>query len=389
MNDEIETQEYRNWIADLKRRYRATQVKAAVAVNSALIEYYWGLGRDISEKYSEFTKSEIYGKQFFQRLSADLKDAMPGVAGHSTQNLRYCLNFYELYASTGIFQQLVGKSDGEILQQPVGKSPVCANGVKLHERTAVCADNILPQVVAKLVLVPWGHHVVLIDKCKGNCEKAWFYVCRTNEHGWSRDMLLNMLSTDLYEREGKAQTNFELTLPKPESDLAVQLVKDPQVFEVLGLEKEYQEADLKKALVTSIEKTILSFGRGVAFMGSEYPVELGGEEKLIDLLFYVVPLHRYLIVEVKTGKFEPADLGQLLGYKVMVKHSLNTPGDHEPIGLLICRDHNRILAQYMMDELKTPLGITDYEINRILPPVEKLQSALEALPDAKKEDATE
>ena len=202
-------------------------------------------------------------------------------------------------------------------------------------------------------------------------------------------MLLNMLSTDLYEREGKAQTNFELTLPKPESDLAVQLVKDPQVFEVLGLEKEYQEADLKKALVASIEKTILSFGRGVAFMGSEYPVELGGEEKLIDLLFYVVPLHRYLIVEVKTGKFEPADLGQLLGYKVMVKHSLNTPEDHEPIGLLICRDHNRILAQYMMDELKTPLGITDYEINRILPPVEKLQSALEALPDAKKEDATE
>lgn len=190
-------------------------------------------------------------------------------------------------------------------------------------------------------------------------------------------MLLNWLTTDLYEREGCAQTNFAVTMPSNECDLAEQLVKDPQVFEVLGLEKEFKETDLKKALVASIEKTILAFGRGVAFMGSEYPVELGGEEKLIDLLFYVVPLHRYLIVEVKTGKFEPADLGQLLGYKVMVKHALNTPEDHEPIGLLICRDHNRILAQYMMDELKTPLGITDYELHRILPPVEKIQAALE------------
>ena len=385
MNDEIETQEYRNWIADLKRRYRATQVKAAVAVNSALIEYYWGLGRDISEKYSEFTKSEIYGKQFFNRLSADLKEAMPGVAGHSPQNIRYCFNFYELYAGVKIFPQIVGKSSPYIFPQVVGKSFDSVNSTEVTGKRTISSENILPQVVEKLVMIPWGHHRFIIDKCKGDSEKAWFYVCRTNEHGWSRDVLLNMLSTDLYEREGKAQTNFELTLPKPESDLAVQLVKDPQVFDVLGLEKEYQEADLKKALVASIEKTILSFGRGVAFMGSEYPVELGGEEKLIDLLFYVVPLHRYLIVEVKTGKFEPADLGQLLGYKVMVKHSLNTPEDHEPIGLLICRDHNRILAQYMMDELKTPLGITDYEINRILPPVEKLQSALEALPAAKKD----
>ena len=380
MNNELsalDTSEYRAWIGELKKRYRATQIKAAVAVNSALIEYYWGLGRDISEKYSEFTKSEIYGKQFFQRLSADLKDAMPGVAGHSPRNLRYCLDFFELYAGKEFFPHIVGKCGEKILQQVVAKSPIGFSLRKDAGGDSFCGDNILQQLVAKLVHVPWGHHIVVIDKCKGNCEKAWFYVCRTNEHGWSRNMLLNMLSTDLYEREGKAQTNFELTLPKPESDLAEQLVKDPQVFEVLGLEKEFKETDLKKALVSSIEKTILAFGRGVAFMGSEYPVELGGEEKLIDLLFYVVPLHRYLIVEVKTGKFEPADLGQLLGYKVMVKHALNTPEDHEPIGLLICRDHNRILAQYMMDELKTPLGITDYELHRILPPVEKIQAALE------------
>lgn len=365
MKGDIQNKDYTNWIVDLKKRYRATQIKAAVAVNSALIEFYWDLGRDISEKYADVTRSDVYGKKFFNGLSEDLKQEIPEAQGFSVQNLRYCLAFFELYGKQEIFPQLVGESSDN-----KGKS----------YRPQVVEDKegqgCLPQLVAKLVQVPWGHHRFIIDKCKGDSQKALFYVERTIQHGWSRNVLLNWLSSDLYEREGKAQTNFELTLPKPESDLARQLIKDPQIFEVLGLEKEYQETELKKALVASIEKTLLSFGRGVAFMGSEYPVELGGEEKLIDLLFYIVPLHRYLIVEVKTGKFEPADLGQLLGYKVMVKHALNTPEDHEPIGLLICRDHNRILAQYMMDELKTPLGITDYEISRILPSEEKLQTAL-------------
>ncbi|MCQ2393219.1 MAG: DUF1016 N-terminal domain-containing protein [Kiritimatiellae bacterium] len=269
MNNELsalDTSEYRAWIGELKKRYRATQIKAAVSVNSALIEYYWRLGRDISEKYSEFTKSEIYGKQFFPQLSADLKAAMPGVAGHSPRNLRYCLDFFELYAGREFFPHIVGKGEEKILQQVVAKSPTGFSLRKDAESDSFCGENILQQFVAKLIHVPWGHHIVVIDKCKGDSEKAWFYACRTNEHGWSRNMLLNMLSTDLYEREGKVQTNFELTLPKPESDLAEQL---------------------------------------------------------------------------------------------------------------ICRDHNRILAQYMMDELKTPLGINDYELHRILPPVEKIQAALE------------
>ena len=360
-NTTIVDPRYNEWIAELKRRYKATQIKAAVSVNSAMIEFYWNLGKDISEKYAQLAKTEIYGKQFFQKLSADLKFNIPEATGFSPQNIRYCQHFYNLYASTDNRPQLVDSAKiGDDQTKP----------------QTITTQMIFPQLVGKLSLVPWGHHRFIIDKCKGDCAKALFYIRRTIEHGWSRNMLLNMLSTDLYEREGSAQTNFAITLPKPESDLARQLVKDPQVFEVLKLEDEYQEADLKKALVASIEKTLLSFGRGVAFLGSEYPIEVGGEEKQIDLLFYVVPLHRYLIVEVKTGKFEPADLGQLLGYKVMVKRALNTPEDHEPIGLLICRDHNRILAQYMIDELKTPLGITDYEINLILPPVEKLESAL-------------
>ena len=370
MNNELstlDTSEYRAWIGELKKRYRATQIKAAVAVNSAMIEFYWNLGKDISEKYP----GKVRDAEFFKRLSNDLRLTIPNATGSSITNIKYARYFFELYVDESYRPQVVDdKVNGGYRPQLVDfeeTRPICETS----------SNGILQQLVAKLFQVPWGHHRYIIDKCKGNRDKALFYVQRTIQHGWSRNVLLNWLSTDLYEREGRAQTNFAVTMPSNECDLAEQLVKDPQVFEVLGLNKEYEEKDFKKALVASIEKTILAFGRGVAFMGSEYPVELGGEEKLIDLLFYVVPLHRYLIVEVKTGKFEPADLGQLLGYKVMVKHALNTPEDHEPIGLLICRDHNRILAQYMMDELKTPLGITDYELHRILPPVETLQAALE------------
>ena len=370
MNNELsalDTSEYRAWIGELKKRYRATQIKAAVAVNSAMIEFYWNLGKDISEKYP----GKVRDAEFFKRLSNDLRLTIPNATGLSITNIKYARYFFELYVDESYRPQVVDdKVNGGYRPQLVDfeeTRPICETS----------SNGILQQLVAKLFQVPWGHHRYIIDKCKGNRDKALFYVQRTIQHGWSRNVLLNWLTTDLYEREGCAQTNFAVTMPSNECDLAEQLVKDPQVFEVFGLDREYQEKDFKRALVASIEKTILAFGRGVAFMGSEYPVELGGEEKLIDLLFYVVPLHRYLIVEVKTGKFEPADLGQLLGYKVMVKHALNTPEDHEPIGLLICRDHNRILAQYMMDELKTPLGITDYELHRILPPVEKIQAALE------------
>ena len=228
-------------------------------------------------------------------------------------------------------------------------------------------DKILQQVVAQLVSVPWGHHRTIIDKCKGERDKALFYVRRTIQNGWSRNSLLNWLSTDLYEREGKAQTNFELTMPSDDCDLARQIVKDPQNFEVFGLKEKYSETELKAAIVANIESTLLSFGKGVAFLGREYPVEVGGETKNIDLLFYIVPLHRYLVVEVKTGKYEPADLGQLSGYMAMAKHVLNTPGDNQPVGLLICKEHNRILAKYHLEELGLPMGITDYELKKVLP----------------------
>ena len=350
-------QSYTAWIADLKRRYRATQIKAAVAVNSALIEFYWNLGKDISEKYP----GEVYGSKFFDKLGVDLRRELPGASGFSKVNLIYCLKFYELYSVNAIVPQLVERS-----------ARVKRVAAKMPQVVAKCdnrqlADEIVQQVVAQLVSVPWGHHRTIIDKCKGDREKALFYVRRTIQNGWSRNSLLNWLSTDLYEREGKAQNNFELTMPSDDCDLARQIVKDPQNFEVFGLSEKYSETELKAAIVVNIESTLLSFGKGVAFLGREYPVEVGGETKNIDLLFYIVPLHRYLVVEVKTGKYDPADLGQLSGYIAMAKHVLNTPGDNQPVGLLICKEHNRGLAKYHLEELGLPMGITDYELKKVLP----------------------
>lgn len=343
---------YMAWIADLKRRYRATQIKAATAVNSALIEFYWNLGKDIGER---FRVEAGYGTRFFERISADMRAEFPHDTGFAPRNIRYCQNFYRLYSTCPIVPQVVAQSPKSIPKSSrdagAGVSP---NG------------NRAP-VVEQLVLIPWGHHRTIIDKCKGDREKALFYVRRTIQNGWSRNVLLNWLSTDLYEREGRAQTNFELTMPSDDCDLARQLVKDPQVFEVFGLHDRHDEAELKAAVVANIERTLLSLGKGVAFLGREYPVEIGGETKSIDLLFYVVPLHRYLVVEVKTGNYEPADFGQLSGYLVMAEHCLNTPGDNPPVGVLICREHNRVLAKLHLEKLNLPMGVSDYELRKVLP----------------------
>ena len=221
-----EAQSYTAWIADLKRRYRATQIKAAVAVNSALIEFYWNLGKDITEKFAE---EAGYGSRFFEKVSFDMRTEFPNDTGFSPRNIRYCQDFYCLYSSMQILQQVVAKSAKG--KRAASKMPQVA---AKYVRSQLVDDKILQQLVAQLVSVPWGHHCVIIDKCKRNRDKALFYVRRTIQNGWSRNSLLNWLSTDLYEREGKAQTNFDLTMPSDDCDLARQLVKDPQKFEVFG-----------------------------------------------------------------------------------------------------------------------------------------------------------
>ena len=351
---------YAKWIADLKKRYRATQIKAAVAVNSALIEFYWHLGKDIAEKYPGKKRDA----SFFHKLSIDLRREMPEATGLSVSNIKYARYFFELYSEIPYRPQLADVNKRRAYRPQVADDKGIRESRQIED---LYSDKILQRLDAQLFLVPWGHHRTIIDKCKGDREKALFYVRRTIQNGWSRNSLLNWLSTGLYEREGKGQTNFALTMPSDDCDLARQLVKDPQVFEVFGLKERHDETELKAAIVANIERTLLSLGRLVSFVGREYPVEIGGETKAIDLLFYVIPLHRYLVMEVKTGKYEPADLGQLSGYLVMAEQCLNTQGDNPPIGVLVCREHNRVLAKFHLEKLGLPMGISDYEIRKVLP----------------------
>jgi len=291
--------------------------------------------------------SHFYGLTI--RLYCD-EDKSPrrGVARHY---------FYRLYSSLPLSQQLVD----------LGKN--------------AAASGFSPDMLFR---IPWGHHIVIIDKCGGDAEKALFYVRETVANNWSRNVLLNEIRLDRHSRQGKAVTNFGETLPQPDSDLAQQLTKDPYVFEVQGLAERYREHELKRAMTANVEKLLGELGRGFAFVGREYPIEVGGEEKIVDLLFYFIPMHRYFVVEVKTGEFDPAHLGQLQGYVAACDLALNRPGDNPAMGLLICRGKNATLARYMLGKTDMPLGVSDYELSKVvpddfkseLPTVEELEAGL-------------
>lgn len=357
MNEIEKTPEYFAWIGELKKRYRSTQIKASVSVNSALLEFYWALGRDISERY---LTDAAYGSAFFRELSADLKVAIPDAAGLSPRNLKYCQDFFCLYAPKGILPQVVAK-----LNNPTSNLPqlVAESGQQLAD----CDDTASQFVEQLLVRVPWGHHRIIIDKCGGDVGKALFYVRKTVENGWSRNVLAVEIASDLYSRQGKAVTNFELTLPESDSDLAQQLTKDPYIFEVQGLAEKYRETELTEAMCSNIIRLLNSMGKGFAFVGREYAVEVEGKEYRIDLLFYCIPLHRYFAVEVKTGEFEPSYLGQLQGYVAACDMMLNTPQENPAIGLLVCRGKNAPLAKYLLGKIDMPIGVSDYELLRKVP----------------------
>ena len=316
-------QDYIQWIKELSSRYRKSQIKAAVKVNEEVLRFYWELGRDIVEMHVE----ERWGDNVIKTLSVDLQRENPDAHCFSRTNLYYIRGFYLLYSQcTTLIPQPEGQNvpqlEGQILQQPVAKD----------ERHPQLLDNIF----ADLFSVPWGHHKLVIDKCRKNPEKALFFVHQTVQNGWSRDMLLNFIGTDLYERQGKALTNFNHTLPEETSDLAQELTKDPYDFAFTGITGRYNERLLKDKLLNNITQFLVELGTGFAYVGKEYRLQIGDTENFIDLLFYNLNLSCYVVIEVKIGKFEFADAGQLGGYVVACNHILKKEGrDNPTIGILI------------------------------------------------------
>ena len=349
--------DYLQWIKELSTHYRRSQVKASVKVNQVMLQFYWELGRDIVEKKAE----SRWGSGFMKNLSRDLKEVNPDATCFSETNLLYMKNFYLLYQPYLTITPQVGE---QITQQVAEQF----HGIAFTQQ-------LVEQIKQDLFSVPWGHHMLLIDKLKNSPEKALFFVHQTVENGWSRNMLLNFMGTDLYERQGKALTNFQRTLPEETSDLARELIKDPYDFAFTGITGKYNEALLKEKLLGNITQFLVELGTGFGYLGKGYRLQVGEREQFIDLLFYNLNLSCYVVIEVKIGKFEFADIGQLGGYVVACNHTLRKEGrDNPTIGLLICKEKDRVQAQYALESSSQPLAISEYELEKFYP--EKVEGTI-------------
>jgi predicted nuclease of restriction endonuclease-like (RecB) superfamily len=317
--------QYSEWIHEVSRRFRQGQIKACVSVNEEMLRFYLQLGIVIGEK----KKNSIYGQSFYKAISYDLRRELPDVKSFSETNLRYMVKFAELY------------------------------GDNQKSSDSASFDCIFA--------VPWGHHKLIIDKCSGDRQKALFFVKEVIRNCWSRAVLLNFLDTDLYERAGKAITNFSMTLPPDKSELAQEITKDPYKFDFISLTRNYNEKELKDALMDNIQKFLLEPGNGFAFIGREYRIEIGSTEGFIDMLFYHIKLHCYVVVEVKITEFEPSYTGQLGSYVVAVNHQLKSPDDAPTLGLLVCKSKDNVKAQYALEASSQPLGVSSYELSKLIP----------------------
>lgn len=286
-----------------------------------------------------------YGSGFYKKLSTDLKEIFPNSNSFSETNLRYMWRFYELYPLTENLPQFGANFENENMPQVVANSDDYKN----------------------IFLIPWGHHKIIIDKCRNDQQKALFYVNKVIENNWSRAVLLNFLDTDLYEREGKAVTNFKHTLPAVQGDLAQAITKDPYNFDFLTLTERYNEKELKDALMDNITRFLLELGNGFSFVGREYRIEIGETENFIDMLFFNIKLKCYVVLEVKVTKFDPSFAGQLGTYVVAVNHQLKEDWQNPAVGLLVCKSMDKVEAQYALESTSQPLGVSSYELSKLIP----------------------
>lgn len=321
---------YGPWLGELKARFHQVQLKAAVAVNSAMLQFYWELGADMVVKQKQFA----WGSGFVSQLSADLMREFPGARGFSKRNL-------ELVRQWHLFW----------LDAPVGKQP---------------SALIAKQPVAQTLCIPWGHNLAILAKCKQH-DEALYYAQATQTHGWSRSVLVHQIESGLWQREGTAITNFEQTLPAAQSDLAVQMLKDPYKFDFLSLTKELTERELETDLISHITQFLLELGAGFAYIGRQVPLQVGERAFFLDLLFYHTRLHCHVVVELKTVDFEPEFAGKLNFYIKAVDEQLRGEGDQPTLGLLLCKSKDRLVAEYALSDLQKPMGLSTYTLSHTLP----------------------
>jgi predicted nuclease of restriction endonuclease-like (RecB) superfamily len=326
---------YADWLADLKGRIHTAQQRATLAVNRELVLLYWRIGRDILARQAE----QGWGAKVIERLAHDLHTAFPEMKGFSPRNLKYMRAFAEAWPDEAIVQ------------------------------------GVLAQL-------PWYHQLALLDKLPGPGTRRW-YAAKAIEHNWSRNVLVMQIETRLLERSGKADTNFTASLPAPQSDLARESLKDPYRFDFLGLTDKAQEREVESALVKHVTEFLLELGAGFAFVGRQVLLDVGGDEFFIDLLFYHLKLRCYVVIELKGGKFKPEHLGQLGFYLTAVDRQVKGEHDNPTIGLLLCKNKNKVVAEYALGDKSQPMGVAEYKLLESLPA--ELQTSLPSIEQIERE----
>lgn len=326
MNELSSNEDYQLWLNEIVLKTQKAQVKVATAANSALILFYWELGRIVNEKLS----ISSWGDKVIDQLSQDLQKKFSGLKGLSRSNIKYCQRFYLFYKSSAIGQQAVD------------------------------------QLEQCLIKIPWGHNIKIFTKSK-SYDEAWFYITQTIENGWSRNTLALQMKSGLYDRQGKAITNFDKTLPTTQSDLAKQTIKDPYVFDFLTMTQPYNERDIELSLIEHVSKFLLELGKGFAFVGRQYHLSIAGNDYYLDLLFYHIKLKCYVVVELKNTKFIPEYAGKLNFYLSAVDDLLMSKDDKPTIGILLCRDKNKIETEFALRGMSQPMGVSEFSFTEIVP----------------------
>ncbi len=344
----ITNEEYRHWLTDIKNKIQGAQIKAALAANKELILFYFELGQMLEAKLS----TSKWGDKAIIQLAKDLKTSFPDLKGFSRTNLYYIKQFYHFF-SKSIVPQLGG-------QTPKTKIP--QSGGQLVE-----------QYICQL---PWGHIKVMISKIK-SLDEILFYTQKIMENNWSRDIFELQLKSNLYQRQGIAITNFSTTLPNPQSELAQQSIKDPYLFDFISLSDPYVERDIENQLVNHISKFMLELGKGFAFLGRQYHLNIADKDYYIDLLFYHVILKAYVVIELKNTAFIPEYAGKLNFYLSAVDSLLKKEDDKATIGILLCRDKNNIEAEFALRDINKPMGISEFQLTEVLP--DNLKSSLPSI----------
>lgn len=314
----MNSSEYLSVVDTVKREISNAQYRAAVHVNADLLLLYYDIGCIINEHKS-------WGNKFVNNLASDIRMAFPESKGYSVRNLKYMSKFAEEY------------SDREFVQQVVAQ-------------------------------IPWGQNIVLMDKVSDSKEREW-YIRKSAENGWSRNVLVHQIESGLYRRQVLVDkiSNFERRLPSPQSELAVQTMKDPYVFDFISFREDMIERDIEQALVRDVTKLLLELGTGFAFLGNQYRLNVGGDDFYIDLLFYNLNLRCYVVIELKTGDFKPEYVGQLNFYLSAVDGILKTDRDNPSIGLLLCKSKNNLVAEYSLKDISKPIGVSEYKVTGNLP----------------------